>query len=146
MHHDGKCRCHDPRFKTIEARLAHVDEFFEIRNGSLERKTTAEWLQRFERADVPAFPYNTLESLLEDPHLREVGLFHHTEYAEEGTVRHIEPANTFTGGKRRAPMPAPMLGQHSAEILSDFGFTSEQITRLVDTRVIIDRTAGIRSR
>ena len=39
-------------------------------------------------------------------------------------------------------MRAPMLGQHSAEILTDYGFTSERITHLVDTQVIADRTAG----
>ena len=64
------------------------------------------------------------------------------EYAEKGTVKHIEPANPFTGGKRRSPMPAPMLGEHSAEILTDFGFTPEQIAQLVDTDVITDRAGG----
>lgn len=132
----------DPRFKSVEARLANVNDFFRIRNGSLGANTTAEWMEVFEQLDVPAFPFNTLESLLEDPHLQEVELFQTMEYPEEGTVRHIAPANAFSGGQRQSPAPAPMLGEHSTEVLTDYGFSPEQIADLVDARVITDRSGG----
>ena len=132
----------DPRYSSVEARLKNVAAFFAIRNGSLATETTAHWMEIFERLDVPAFPYNTLESLLEDPHLNEVGLFQTMEYPAEGTVKHIAPPNTFTGGQRRAPLPVPMLGEHNIEILKDFGFTQKEIAQLVDADVIINRDAG----
>lgn len=132
----------DPRFATVSARVENVAELFEIRNASLAERTTAEWMEAFERLDVPAFPVNGLDDLLEDPHLRETGLFETMEYLEEGTVRHMRPANIFTGGQRRSPTPAPALGEHSAEILRDAGVTEERISRLLASGVVV---AGSRS-
>lgn len=94
-------------------------------------------MQAFERLDVPAFPVNGLDDLLEDPHLRETELFETMEYPEEGTVRHMRPANIFTGGRRRSPTPAPTLGEHSAEILRDAGVTEERISRLPASGVVV---------
>jgi crotonobetainyl-CoA:carnitine CoA-transferase CaiB-like acyl-CoA transferase len=119
----------DRRFESVEARLRNVSAFFQIRNESLETNTTAQWLALFDELDVPAFQYNTLESLLDDPHLHEVGLFQTMDYAEEGIVKHIGPANTFTGGQRQNPLPSPMLGEHSAEISAEFGFSPTQISK-----------------
>ena len=59
------------------------------------------------------------------------------EYPEEGTVRHMRPANIFSGGQRRSPTPAPVLGEHSAEILRDAGVTEERISRLLASGVVV---------
>ena len=133
----------DPRFATVPARLENVGEFFQIRNNSLMGRTTAQWMEAFERLDVPAIPFNSLDDLLEDPHLRETGLFETMEYTDEGTVRHMRPANIFTGGQRRSPTPAPALGENSAEILRDAGLTEVQISRLLASGVVV---AGPRTR
>ena len=133
---------HDTRFESVAARLRNVGEFFAIRNASLSGKKTAHWMEVFERFDVPAFPFNTLESLLEDPHLEEVGLFETVDYAEEGTVKHIRTANTFTGGERREPFPAPMLGEHSIEILTEFGFSDEQARQWAQEGIVFDRNGA----
>ena len=132
----------DPRFDSVSARVENVAEFFEIRNHSLAGRTTAEWMEAFERRDVPAFPLNGLDDLLEDPHLREAGLFETLEYREEGTVRHMRPANPFTGGRRRSPTPAPALGEHSVEILREAGEPEARISRMVASGVVV---AGLRS-
>ena len=127
----------DPRFATVAARRENVAEYFELRNSSLAGKTTAEWMAAFERLDVPAFPFNSLDDLLEEPHLRETGLFETMEYPEEGTVRHMRPANSFTGGRRRSPTPAPALGENSAEVLRDAGLAEDRISGLVASGVIV---------
>ena len=94
-------------------------------------------MEAFEPLDVPAFPLNGLDDLLEDPHLRETGLFETMEYPDEGTVRHMRPANLFTGGQRRSPTPAPALGEHSAEILRDAGLTEDRIALLLASGVVV---------
>ncbi len=128
----------DARFSTVSARLKNVEAFFEIRNSSLTGKTTAEWVEVFDPLDVPAFPFNTLDDLLEDPHLQETALFETLDYPTEGTVRHMRPANISTGGQRREPTPAPLLGQHSTQVLREAGLTEEQITKLVTAGVIVN--------
>ena len=90
-------------FATVAARRENVSEYFELRNSSLAGKTTAEWMAVFERLDVPAFPFNSLDDLLEEPHLREAGLFETLAYPDEGEVRHMRPANILSGGQRRWP-------------------------------------------
>lgn len=129
----------DPKFATVASRLKHVNEFFGIRAEGLTGKTTAEWVEIFDRDDVPAFPFNTFDDLLTDPHLQETGLFETLDYPAEGTVRHMRPANTFTGGQRRVPTPAPMLGEHSTQVLREAGLSEDQISQLVEAGVIVDR-------
>src|SRR5262252_7661148 len=65
----------DPRFSSVKARYANVREYYEIRAEELRQRTTGEWLEIFDKADVPAGPMHSFESLTEDEHLREVGFF-----------------------------------------------------------------------
>jgi crotonobetainyl-CoA:carnitine CoA-transferase CaiB-like acyl-CoA transferase len=60
----------DPRFDSVATRFNNVGEYFRIRAEALKEKTTAEWLDIFDACDVPAMPYHTLDSLMEDPHLK----------------------------------------------------------------------------
>jgi len=129
----------DPRFDTVAARLENVSEYFMIRNQAFLEKTTSEWVEILENADVPVIAYNDLDALVEDPHLNDVGLFHKLDYAEEGKVLHMRPANAFSGGSRRNPQPAPMLGEHSEEILLEFGFDKDDIKRWIANGVVRTR-------
>jgi crotonobetainyl-CoA:carnitine CoA-transferase CaiB-like acyl-CoA transferase len=121
----------DPRFSSVTARFKNVGEYYGIRNASLAQKTTAEWLEIFDRGDVPAAPYHTLESLLDDPHLADVGFFEWVDHPTEGRIRNMRPANTSTNGTRSDYLPAPKLGEHTVAILREAGFTQERIDALL---------------
>jgi crotonobetainyl-CoA:carnitine CoA-transferase CaiB-like acyl-CoA transferase len=130
----------DPRFDTITARFRNVGEYFRIRAGALETRTTAEWLEIFDRCDVPAMPYHTLDSLMEDPHLADVGLFETIEHPTEGGIVNMRLPNKLGRGARQDFSAAPKLGQHSAEILSEVGYSDEAIRQLVAEKVTVDGT------
>ena len=121
----------DPRFSSVQARFANVAAYFEIRMQSLKTRTTAEWIEILERHDVPCMPYHTLDSLLEDPHLAEVGFFEMKDHPTEGRIRNFRLPNRWSSGARKDWNPAPKLGQHSAEILREAGYSAEDIENMI---------------
>ncbi len=128
----------DPRFSTIPARFAHVNEYFQLRMEVLKAKTTAEWLEIFDRCDVPAMPYHTLDSLIDDPHLADVGFFEEKDHPTEGKTRVMRSPNIWSTGTRREWAPAPKLGQQSVEILREVGYGDAEIDAMVAGGVTVD--------
>ncbi|OZI71562.1 CaiB/BaiF CoA transferase family protein [Bordetella genomosp. 12] len=121
----------DGRFNTVSARFQNVQAYFSLRRQALASRTTGEWMTIFQQADVPAAPYNSLESLLDDPHLREVGLFAKRQHPSEGEILEIQPANKVSVGMRNDWMPAPRLGEHTTQVLQEAGLYEADISRLL---------------
>jgi crotonobetainyl-CoA:carnitine CoA-transferase CaiB-like acyl-CoA transferase len=123
----------DPRFNTVAARFANVREYYRLRTEGLLLHTTAHWLEFCARHDIPAAPYHTLDSLLDDPHLREVGLLREVEHPTEGRIVDIMPANTVSVGNRADWLPAPRRGEHTESILAEAGYDTTKIAELIES-------------
>ena len=128
----------DPRFSSVQARFANVAAYFEVRMAALKSKTTAEWLELFDAADVPAMPYHTLDSVIEDPHLKEIGFFEMRDHPTEGRTRNMRLPNKWSCGVREGWNPAPKLGEQSVEILREAGLSEAEIQALLDTGATTD--------
>jgi crotonobetainyl-CoA:carnitine CoA-transferase CaiB-like acyl-CoA transferase len=128
----------DPRFSSPPARFANVKEYFQVRTEALKARTTAEWVEILDRADIPAMPYNTLEGLLEDPHLQDVGFFELKDHPTEGKTRNMRLPNKWSRGTREGWSPAPKLGQHSVEILREAGYSESEVRQMVESGVTLD--------
>ncbi|OGA23259.1 MAG: hypothetical protein A3I02_02935 [Betaproteobacteria bacterium RIFCSPLOWO2_02_FULL_67_26] len=128
----------DPRFSSVPARFAHVKEYFQVRIDALKSRTTGEWLEAFDRLDVPAMSYNTLDSLLEDAHLKDVGFFELKDHPTEGKTRSMRLPNKWSSGVRREWNPAPKLGQHSVEILREAGYDDAAIDAMIASGATTD--------
>ena len=121
----------DPRFCDVAARFANVVEFYRLRDEALRQQTTEFWLEVCRQHDIPAAPYNTLDSLLEDPHLQAVGLLVEREHPTEGRILDIRPANQVSAGVREHWLPAPHLGEHTREVLLETGMTNAEVEALL---------------
>jgi len=128
----------DPRFATVAARTANTKDYFKLRGEALQSRTSAEWLDDFERLDVPAMPYNTLDSLLTDPHLQAVGMVTPETHPTEGETLAIGRPNTLSGGMAPPGRPAPRLGEDTLAVLRESGFSDAEITALRDAGALID--------
>jgi crotonobetainyl-CoA:carnitine CoA-transferase CaiB-like acyl-CoA transferase len=129
---------HDPRLCTVKARYANVDAYFAVRAEALKQRTTAEWLDIFEKADVPAGPVHDFETLLEDRHLNEIGFFRTVEHPAEGEMIEFANPNTFSGGLRLEHRPAPLLGADSAKVLSELGYSEAEIDEMIAAKIVLD--------
>jgi len=128
----------DPRFESAGARTVNAYEYFLVREEGLAQKTTDEWLELFAKADIPAARYNSLEDLFQDPHLNDVGFFEREEHPSEGTIHRTRIPNTFSGGMRHTPLPAPRLGENTAEVLAESGYSATEIREMLDTQVAFE--------
>ena len=108
-----------------------MNTYYGVRSEGLKKQTTKYWLEIFAKLDIPAAPYHTLESLIDDEHLADVGLLKQREHPTEGTILDLRPANTLSGGCREEWLPAPLLGQQTEEILREAGLSDADISTMI---------------
>ena len=128
----------DPRLSTVAARFKNTADYFSIRAAGLKQKTTADWIEIFDRTDVPAMPFQTLEQILVDPHLNDIGFFETIEHPTEGKIINMKLPNKLSCGARTDFRHAPLIGQQSVEILREAGFTDAAIAALVASGATLD--------
>jgi crotonobetainyl-CoA:carnitine CoA-transferase CaiB-like acyl-CoA transferase len=126
----------DPRFATNEARLANHALFKARVEGILATAPTALWVKRFEAASIAAGPVYEFHEVFEDPQVRHLGLVAEMEQPGAGRVRILGFPARASRTPARIDRPAPLLGQHTAEVLSELGLTREHIDQLATAGII----------
>jgi crotonobetainyl-CoA:carnitine CoA-transferase CaiB-like acyl-CoA transferase len=128
----------DPRFDSAASRTKNAKAYFEVQATCLGHKTTDEWVELFDKLDVPAARYNTIDELMTDPHLKDVGFFREEEHPTEGKIRRSKPANIFSGGAREEQLHAPLYGEQSREILAEHGYSNADIDKMIAGKAVTE--------
>lgn len=126
----------DERFASLRKRTEHINELYDLVAQRLKADTSSQWLEALNKADIPAMPMHTPESLLNDPHLQSVGFFYDSEHPTEGTLRQMRMPSTWSSARRECQSPAPRLGEHTIEVLREYGISTEQMSRLLDQNIV----------
>jgi crotonobetainyl-CoA:carnitine CoA-transferase CaiB-like acyl-CoA transferase len=121
----------DPRFASITTRTVHAREIHAMLATLLLERSTAEWLEALERADVPAAPLHTLEDLADDPQLEAVGFFEWEDHPTEGRIRRMRPAARWSATPLSVRRHAPRAGEHTREVLAQAGYSSDEIEAMI---------------
>ena len=136
----------DPRFETITGRTQHIDELYRLVDQELRRHPSEYWKKALADADIPVVPVNSLDDLLDDPHLADVDFFESVEHPVAGPLRLAPyPADFSTGGTGGNAPPAPVLGQHSRDIAAEIALPPSTIQSLIDDGVLVETPIGVRS-
>jgi crotonobetainyl-CoA:carnitine CoA-transferase CaiB-like acyl-CoA transferase len=123
----------DERFATLASRLKNIDEVYHEVSLMVATKTTQEWLDILTPTPVPTMIVNTLEDLLDDPHLKATGFWREYDHPSEGRIRLPDVPTRFSetpGSVRRLP---PRLGEHSIEILRATGLSDDEIEAMLES-------------
>jgi crotonobetainyl-CoA:carnitine CoA-transferase CaiB-like acyl-CoA transferase len=126
----------DPKFRSNADRVAHRAETLALVQAALERETVASWHERLARAGVPCSPINSLSQLAAHPHTTESGVVLEYEHETAGRLKGIAQPVRINGELAQPGLPPPMLGEHSAEVLGELGFSAEEIDALRQAQTI----------
>jgi crotonobetainyl-CoA:carnitine CoA-transferase CaiB-like acyl-CoA transferase len=129
----------NPRYRTIKERTENIDELYELVEVELAKKPSAYWLETLKEHGIPAVPINTMESLMTDPHLEEVGFFQEIDHPVAGQLRLPRYPATFSTGIPDDLKPAPQLAQHSREVLREAGLDEQAIDALIEAGTVGSR-------
>jgi crotonobetainyl-CoA:carnitine CoA-transferase CaiB-like acyl-CoA transferase len=125
----------DSCYATQASRAANIREIYEFLTKLFRTRTTAEWMQLLESVDIPVAPMNSIEDVVNDPHLRQSGFFTTEDHPSEGELRAMRTPTHWSASQPTVPSPAPRLGEHSAEVLREAGYSDSEIAELASKGV-----------
>ncbi len=123
----------DPRFKKMEQRSQNFAALYETAATEIEKKTTAEWLDIFDKAQIAAGPVNSLADLRKDPHLEAIGFFRPFEHETDGILHMPDTAYQFDGESLPVRHGAPHLGGNGIDILREAGIPEADLDDALST-------------
>jgi crotonobetainyl-CoA:carnitine CoA-transferase CaiB-like acyl-CoA transferase len=133
----------DPRFKTPALRQKHINERLAMIQQVLLTRPAAEWLERLTAEGVPCAPVLSRSRMIQHPQVIANGIVVETEHHQAGRLRQARPAARFTATPTGIRRGGPALGEHTAEILAELGYSDAEIAALRPTGIDVGVGAGV---
>ena len=126
----------DPRFRTNPDRVARREQLNEQLLARLRTEDSATWLQRLGAAGVPAAPVADIRDVAESPQTEALGMLQPLPHARVAGLRLVALPLSLDGERALHPSSPPAVGEHSAEILREAGYSDNEIAQLAGAGVI----------
>jgi crotonobetainyl-CoA:carnitine CoA-transferase CaiB-like acyl-CoA transferase len=130
----------DPRFATPTVRAMNATARINAMAEYIATDTTANWLRRLDVCDVPCAPILRRGEIVHNEQVVARGLIEEFEQPTVGRVRQPRPAARFEKSAASTGGPAPLIGEHTREVLDYLGYSAVQITAFAEQGAI--RVAG----
>ena len=127
----------DPRFKDDISRGDHGEIISNRMAKWCKDKTNKEVLNKLDKARIPGGEVLKADEVLTEPHIVARNLFKNMEYANlRQLVPVISPAIELSNNPGLIKFPAPLLGEHTEQIMSGLGYTEEEIKKFKENKII----------
>lgn len=118
------------------ARAQNIDVVYEAMRGIARTRTTAEWEELLLRIDVPHTSFTRMAEVAEQPHMKAVGMFPVIDHPSEGAIRVARPPTRFSNTPANIRRHVPLLGEHTAEVLREVGFSVAEIEEMAGCKAV----------
>ncbi len=126
----------DPRFATVNDRVAHRAELNQILADAFQARTASEWVAYLNERGVASGPIYRLDEVFSDPQVRHQQMLVEMPHPVHGTVKMLGLPIKLTDTPGRIRRVPPLLGEHTDEVLAEAGYAPGEIDRLRDARVV----------
>jgi crotonobetainyl-CoA:carnitine CoA-transferase CaiB-like acyl-CoA transferase len=111
--------------------MSHLQELENLLTPIFLKHTTGDWLNRLEAAGVPAGPVLNVNEMHQDPHTLARDMVVDLPHSKLGTVKSIGLPVKFSETPGRVVSGAPVYGQHTREVLAEYGYDYGEIDKLI---------------
>jgi len=126
----------DPRFATNSQRMENREALVAMMSEIVATRTKAEWIAILDEAGVPVGPVHTIGEALTHPQTLARGMVVDLVHPQAGATKALGCPIHFSKTETRIDRPAPMLGEHSRELLREYGYSDADIDGFVEAGVI----------
>ena len=126
----------DPRFAKNHLRHQNRRELIPLIEDVTEKRPARHWVEALTEAGVPCGLLQTYDQVFHDPHLTARGFFADAPHSKLGPMKQIGSPMRLSDTPPRMERAGPLLGEHSAQVLSELGYSQEEIRRLATDGVI----------
>lgn len=126
----------DERFASNRERMANRDLLIAIISEAMRSNTTDYWVEKFEQAGVPAGPVRKIKDMLEDPQTLARDMVIEVDHPVAGPVQALGLPIKFSHGNGVTRRGAPQYGEHTAEVLQELGYSSDDIAALAASQAV----------
>jgi crotonobetainyl-CoA:carnitine CoA-transferase CaiB-like acyl-CoA transferase len=128
----------DARYATPTARSRNFDDSNRLVAEAMQTRSTDEWIAALEAADIPVQRMNSLQDIMDDPHLAAIGYFSTREHPSEGRIKSMAVPSEWSESTPEYRRHAPRHGEHTREVLREAGLAEADIERMIASGVAIE--------
>ncbi len=132
----------DPRFSTNSARMENLGVLIALMNEVVITRSKAHWIEVLDAAGVPVGPVHTIEEALTHPQTLSREMVVDLVHPQAGATKALGCPIHFSKTPTRIDRPAPMLGEHSRELLREYNYSDAEIDGFLANGVI-EEAAGV---